>query len=335
VWVSAVALLAVVAWGVFGFREAIASAAGAPFEQLTAQEIRWAQLYGGVDLGGAAGIAMALAPILGALAILGAFMHRKWWLLLLVAALVLVTQSPSRTSTLSLTVSAATFALLVGRIRNVRWRPGRLGVLAVFFAASAFLYFMYVGGQLDKNDLAPGLVPAPWVVSGLEQPLVYGLGGLSAFSVAAESPSLGNPYGQPGRSVYILVRILSSVGIETPTPDPFASYVDIPIPFNVYTAFGDAYFDGGLAGVVIVFLATGVAVSYAWRRAAAGSVAAAWVASILVTVLVSTPLSLRVGNVDVWLQAVVGAVVIRLVTWERKRTRAKHVPLSAADGSTS
>ncbi|MGY1698673.1 hypothetical protein [Geodermatophilus sp. SYSU D00766] len=263
------------------------------------------------------------------MAVLGAVFHRRVWLLLLVPTLMLVTQSPSRTATLSLLVSTVTFGVLVHLIRGSVIKVGRLGAVAATCLVVGATYFSYIGSQLDKSDLPSGLAMSGWVPPGMGPPLLYELGGLSAFSVLADAPVAGNPYGSPGRSVYVVMRVLSLFGVKADAPAPFASYVSIPTPFNVYSAFGDAYFDAGLPGVVVIFFVVGAVIAYAWRRAMRGSLPAAWVVSVLASVLLATPLSLRFANVDVWIQALFGALVVYVLT--QVETRNGPVQLRQGD----
>jgi hypothetical protein len=323
-WVLApvsIALLGAVTWGVFAYRNAISAVLGQPFDQLDPKLVRWAELYGDVSLSGPASAVIALAPLLGALAVIGGLCHGWWWYLLLPAALGLSMQSPSRTATLSLALTSLFFFLLLlksaGTTLQTRRRPpgqGRaLGIVAIV-GVLGLGYFAWVGQQLDKSTMPRGLFAAGWVPDALVQPLLYQLGGVSAFTAQLQhAPGEPGPYGAFGRSVYAVVKVGSLLGIQVDQPQPFASYVDIPVPFNTYTAFGDTYFDLGLAGVLVVFLLLGLVVHVAGRWPWPGHPEGVWVLAVMASVLTTTPLHMRFLDGDVLLQALLGVVLLRLV----------------------
>jgi len=232
-------VLATVGWGVWQYRTAVSTALGRPFDEVDPMLVRWAELYGDLTLSGSAGVAMALAPLLGACAVIGGLCHRRWWYLLIPVALAATMQSPSRTATLTVVVTSVFFFVLFSRSPGVpRSRPRRAPApwqtagLFVLAGALALVYFGFVGQQLDKSDV-PGLRLAGWVPGFMVQPLLYQVGSVSAFSAALDEPSGGEgPYGAFGRSVYAVVRLVQLAGVDIPTPDPFASYVEMPVPFN-------------------------------------------------------------------------------------------------------
>ena len=314
-------VLAAVGWGVLQYRSAISAALGRPFADADPKLVRWAELYGDLTLSGSAGAAMALAPLLGAFAVIGGLCHRWWWYLLLPVAVAATMQSPSRTATLTVVVTSVFFFVLLSRtpgepLRRPRVAPSRWRTVSLFSLAGALglVYFSFVGQSLEKVDVDPGLRTAGWLPDFLVQPLLYQLGSVSAFQATLDDPSGGEgPYGAFGRSVYAVVKLLQVMGVHISTPDPFASYVEIPVPFNTYTAFGDAYFDFGLAGVLIVFLFTGLVLHAltVWpRRGHPGSI---WALSLMTAVLTATPIHMRLLDLDILIPAAIGCVMVAFV----------------------
>ncbi|SNR77020.1 O-antigen polymerase [Blastococcus mobilis] len=316
-----VIVLGIVGWGVVQYRSAISAALGRPFGEADAKLVRWAELYGDLALSGSVGVAMALAPLLGAFAVIGGLCHRWWWYLLLPVALTATMQSPSRTATVTVLVTSVFFFVLLSRTPGLpRRRPPvapshwRTASLFSFVGALGLVYFSFVGQALEKSEVEPGLRTAGWLPDFLVQPLLYQLGSVSAFSAALDEPPDGEgPYGAFGRSVYAVVKLVQLVGVDIPTPAPFASYVEIPIPFNTYTAFGDAYFDFGLTGVLVVFLFTGLALHTltVWPRR--GHPGSAWALSMLMAVLTATPIHMRVLDGDILIPAAIGCAMVAFV----------------------
>jgi hypothetical protein len=333
-----VVVLGAVGWGVLQYRSAVSAAVGQPFGQVDAKLVRWTELYGNLALSGSAGAAQALAPLLGAFAVIGGLCHRWWWYLLLPVALTATMQSPSRTATLTVVVTSIFFFVLLSRtpgvpLRRPRAAPAPWRTVGTFSLAGALglVYFAFIGQQLDKADVVPGLRVAGWLPDFLVQPLLYQLGSVSAFSAALGEPSGGDgPYGAFGRSIYGIVKLAQVLGMHVPTPDPFASYVEIPVPFNTYTAVGDAYFDFGLAGVLVVFLVTGLILHAAsvWPRR--GHPASVWALSLMTAVLTATPIHMRLLDGDILIPAVVGCAMVAFVL----RPSRTGAPGSSRDGDS-
>jgi oligosaccharide repeat unit polymerase len=330
-----VVVLAIIGWGVVQYRSAVSAALGQPFSEVDTRLIRWAELYGDLQVSGAVGIALALAPLLGAFAVIGALCHHWWWYLLIPVALTATMQSPSRTATLTVVVTTVFFYVLFSRAPGIPRRrsgaagPARWRTVAVLALASAMglVYFAFVGQQLDKSDI-PGLRVADWLPDFLLQPLLYQVGSVSAFSAQLDEPSGEGPYGAFGRSIFAVVRGAQLVGIPLPRPEPFASYVEIPIPFNTYTAFGDAYFDFGLAGVVVLFLGTGLILHAltVWPRP--GHPGSIWGLSLMAAVLTTTPIHMRLLDGDIVIPAMIGCAMVIFVL------RPARAPQPAAIGAS-
>lgn len=320
--VAAVVVLLLSLYGVLQYRSAVSAAlGGTPFSQLDPQLVRWAELYGNLKLSTTAAVALSAAPLLGCIAVVGGLAHRWWWYLLVPVALLLVSQSPSRTATLGVVVGSVFFFLFLSRAQGGALQTrgplisGRkLGAVVVVAAGLGLTYFTYIGQALSKSTAAPGLFPARWVPTGLVEPLLFQVGGVSAFTQALAHPvDPGGPYGHFGRSMYLVVRIAQALGIHLPGPAPYADYVDIPTAFNTYTAFGDVYFDLGLAGVIGLFLVMGLLVHLFSRWPERGHPVSAWLLGTMVVALGDSAIDVRFLDVDVVLQAVGGALLLALV----------------------
>ncbi|WP_029431273.1 oligosaccharide repeat unit polymerase [Blastococcus sp. URHD0036] len=320
--VAVVVVAAAVIWGTLQYRAEVSAVLGMPFDQVDTKLIRWAELYGDLSLSAPGGLAQSLGPLLGVLGIVGGLYHRWWWYALVPVAVYASMQSPSRTGTLTVAVTCVFFFLLMSRSRNAslgRQSGGsasRVATIAVFTVVGALglVYFGTTAQDLDKSELPAGLEVAEWMPAESIQPLLYQVGGVSAFTAALdETEGTASPYGDTGRSVYGLVKVVQGLGFDVPTPAPFATYVDMPIPFNTYTAFGDAYFDWGLAGVVGVFLLLGLVLHLVGTWPSRGHPVSVWAMSLMGSVLTATPIHMRLLDIDILMPGLVGCVVLSLV----------------------
>jgi hypothetical protein len=274
---------------------------GADLAQLSSSAIRAAQLAG--TRGGPLTLGLALSPLLGALGVYGALRYSRWWLLVTAFALFVTLQYPARITTLGLAVSCATFSAyarpLVARDPQApaaRGRPSTPVTVAqlLVVASAALAYFIYTGAQLKKDVVASFFVQdwtwPQWLLS----PVQYVVGGLSGMAAAIGSP-IGDPYGADGHPVTTYLPILLSG--EHPK-DTIAGYTLAPFPVNVYTAFGDLYFDWGITGVIGLSLLLGLAAQIAYRLHHR-RLELTWVAAMLVNVLLSTGMAYRLFYLDV------------------------------------
>lgn len=228
----------------------------------------------------------------------GTRLTRNWWSLVGIA-LVVTMQSPARITTLTVVVTtAAMWLYLRGGAHDARvprWKMV-LGLVAVLVGSSA--YFQSVGDDLGKSDLLIrdyGESPVPAAVLG---PTVYFTGGLSALTVALEDghdPTNGNV----GRSVFLLPRIAALALPDIDPPETHASFVRIPNRFNVFTAWGDMYFDFGLLGVILLSLVLGLVTVTVHARAMGGQLVSVWLGAVTVAVLASTAQAFRLFYVDI------------------------------------
>lgn len=330
------ALGVAVAIGVYIFRAQVSAYVGADFEQLSATAVRRAQNTGA--RGGPLTLLMALAPLLGALGIYGGLRFSRWWYVVTALALVAVLQSPARTTTLGLVVTCATFyAYARPTIRRdpdaprVAQRSSRALVIQFAAVAAAGLaYFVYTGRQLGKDAIAfasvTGWTWPEWLLS----PVQYLVGGTAGLSAVTSSRLYGSPFEDTGQSVFLLFRLVGQ------QPETVAEFTPAPFPINVYTGFGNMYFDFGLAGVAVLSLVLGLFAQRGYRSYRL-RLEFAWVAAVLVSLLVSTGIVYRLFALDVVALLLSGwlafAWLRRSEHWQRRHTAAS-APVIAPRAAT-
>lgn len=298
--------------GYLAFRRGIEGTVGRSFTDLTLTEVRYAQNYMERTTDPTL-LLFSLASVVACLGIDGAIRYSRAYYLTIPVVLYLVAQSPARTHLLSVVVTAFVFYLLTRRSyshagRGRRRRRGRPR-LAIFASALVVLlvsfgYFQYVGASLGKLDPVNSSVP---VVEILRSPVVYFTGGVSALTVAIEegqSPGSGS-----GKTIYVLYRVASLLGVDVSVPETISGYVNIPEPFNVYTGFGDVWFDFGFAGLCILYGFFGFLLGWAISGARRGSRPHVFAAALLLAVAASTSLTWRLFALDTVFTGVVGALV--------------------------
>jgi hypothetical protein len=95
-------------------------------------------------------------------------------------------------------------------------------------------------------------------------------------------------------------------------PDTVAEFVRIPELYNTYTMFGDVYFDFGLPGVIVMFFFFGFAVERMHRRARAkNSLAASWIAAVLIAIMFGGTVTFRLFWLDTALWLVAGTFLMQ------------------------
>lgn len=313
VLVSAVLAGAVVI-GLFAFRSQVASATGAAFGDLTLEEVRRAQTSDARG-GGIGALLIAANPVLACLGVYAARQGYRWGWILPIFSFVVAMQSPGRLISISLVIQTIAFYVYV-RDPGLN-RPHNRG--RVVFAGTAgfilaVLVFNYVGDRLGKNAAAisyfAGYGWPQWTLS----PVLYFTGGLSALAVALQ---YGIDPQEQGGSVFALMRVFEAMGVVPESPDTLGAYVPIPIPFNVYTAFGQIWFDFGTLGVMVLSFLLGGLSSFGHRRARNGSIGWAWVSSSCVALMLTLPLTYRLFFLDVALQLLAGLALFAFMARSR------------------
>jgi hypothetical protein len=302
------AVAAVVFLALYIFRSYISGYYGADLGQLSSSAIRAAQLAG--TRGGPLTLGLALSPLLAALGVYGALRYSRWWLLVTALALFATLQYPARITTLSLAVSCAAFSAYARpAVRQDPAAPasrGRRSTAALVLqllvvACAALAYFVYTSIQL-RNDVVAAFYVRDWTwPDWMLSPVQYLVGGVAGLTAATALPD-GDPYGPDGHPVTVYLPLL--VSGQNP-PDTIAGFTPAPFPVNVYTAFGDLFFDFGIGGVIALSLVLGLVVQATYRQHHR-RLEWAWVTAVLVNVLLSTGLAYRLFYLDVAVMAVAG-----------------------------
>jgi len=311
--------------GVVAFRDDIASAAGAGFDALSLQQVRHAQVTNARG-GGLLGILGAAPPILSCLGVYGALTHSRWWFVLSGIALGASLQTPARTFTLALVVCMVVFYFYARRgvvrsslpTRRFSRRPVLIAALA---AGTAFIAFNYFDAALGKDKFALSFFPQYSWPKPLLGIILYVTGGVSAFSTAIEANA--NPFaGQEGQSVFLFARLWNFIQPEFHSPETLGEFVNIPIPFNNFSAFGQIYFDYGMGGVALLSVLFGGLAVVAHRAAMDGKFAWIWVSAVMASLLFYTPAGFRLFFLDTVFQLGLGVFVFFFVRSRNRTVRA-------------
>ena len=290
--------------GVYEFRAGVSGAVGADISQLTPSQIRAAQT-GAARGGGLLALLAGLNPLLACLGIYGYLRFSRMFGLVTIAALGASLQTPARLSTVMLVVQATIFYYYCRRSIPLRGNQdlskpgiGRIKLLMLGGAASiaSITFFNLLGSQLGKVDTAAAYFPQYSWPSWTLSPLLYLTGGYPALSQAITSGT--DPFEHPN-SVFLLARIWASVDPLYHAPDTLAGYVPIPVPFNVYTGFGQVWYDFGFIGTIILSALLGILAVSSHRRAMAGQLQYAWTSSLVASLLLAMPQTYRLFFLDV------------------------------------
>jgi len=337
--VLVVVVLAAVLVGYRAFVSGISEATNATFSQLTLEEVRRAQNTGARG-GGALALLGSLGPLLGCLGLYGAARHSRVFLIGPLIALAIALQNPSRLNSISLLVTLVAFWLYLraGQVRNVhelpfpdrprtqpgsrarptvgrakvgsRWSPGwsrRKAILVGAIAAGgALTLFNVVGNALGKSASTAAGFPAydwpAWTLS----PVFYFTGSYPALTVAMSNDT--SPY-EPGTSFFSVLRLAAAFDASIKPPETIAQYSSIPVPFNLYSGFGQVYFDVGILGLVVVFGGLGVLLQRLHTAALRGHLSAIWAVSTLTSVVLALPQGFVLFNLDVTVRLLVGVAM--------------------------
>ncbi len=323
------AILGIVFIGFHTFVNNIVGATGHAFGQLSLLQIRAAQ-NGAARGGGIFALFGAATPLLACLGVYGAYRFSRGWLVFTGLSLILSLQSPSRLNSIGLILTVVTFWLYLDRTHRLkRARPLRhlrRAVLPMIGVVSALTIFNIVGSKLGKNGATDSLFPTYGMPQWTLSPIIYFTGGLSAFSVAL-SDSI-DPY-DTGSSYYAILRVAEWFDARFAAPETIGEWVYIPIPFNLYSGFGQLYFDGGLVGMIaaLVFLGwLGVALH---RQALIGSLSAAWGSAVMANILFALPLGFIALNLDVVFRLLLGLWAFWFMS------RPSHLPMGRSSRGRS
>lgn len=332
---ACVAAGVLVAVGALAFRSGVSAATGADFGQLTPSQVRAAQT-GAARGGGLPALLAGLNPFLACLGVYGYVRFYRLFALATVGAVVASLQTPARLSTVMLIVQAAVFYYYCRRslpLRSSRYPDKvagsriRIMLLAGSAAAVSMAFFNYLGSQLGKVETVAAYFPNYPLPSWTLSPLLYLTGGYPALSTAISSGT--DPFQHPN-SLFLLARIWAFIDPLYQAPDTLSAYVPIPIPFNVFTGFGQMWYDFGLVGTVTLSALLGLLAVRSHRRAMAGQLAYAWVSSLVASLLLATPQTYRLFFLDVDLALAAGFVFFAWLPKEGGRSLRRH--LRAAPG---
>lgn len=298
------------------FRTGIESATGTSFDELDSVTVRYAQNYLEGSSGGPLTVFFGLGAIVLALLLwAGRRFSRLFYLPMLVVAAAIV-DSPARTYTLSVAAACVAFAcyLRATSTGGARMRPARLLGAALLIGGAAMAYFLSVGQSLNKGQSLHRVSGGGWLPDPVRELILYFSGGVVALSnalAANEDPSaLGG-----GRSLAGLIRLVSLIDPGVRRVETIAPVSYIPVPFNLYTAPGDVWFDLGWVGLIALFFLFGLALGVAHARAVTGDPGAMFVGAVLIASLAATPLNLNLFAVQNMMVLVVGWLVFRGLSW--------------------
>lgn len=313
--ISMAALSTMFVVGAATFRAGVESATGAAFDQLDARSIRYAQNYLEAS-GGPYALFFSLGVVLVPLLVLAGRNYSRLFYVLILPVMGAIVQSPARSYALAVAGATLAFSLYQRSTPSVRprLRASRVLSLVLVSMGAAAAYFVSVGASLGKGQGLQGASNSSWLPDWLEGMVLYFAGGVSALSVAVESG--GNPSRNAfGRSASVVFRVLSEILPGITTPETIAPSSYIPVEFNLYTAPGDLWFDFGWVGVVGVFFCIGVSLGLAHDRATGGDLGAMFVAALLVSSLVATPLNLNILTIQTLFLLITGWLVFRSLSW--------------------
>jgi hypothetical protein len=162
-----------------------------------------------------------------------------------------------------LTLTAALFY----DARRIRTRTYVVGAAATFVAvAGTFVLYDLMTGDRHGGLVGQGTVDVPRVMEPLARPLVYATGPLAAFgSLMRFQDEI-----YQGRATLRSASRLTAAFEPVSMPPAPGVYYAVPVPFNTYTVFREAYEDAREAGVVILSFLMGLVVQglFLWMRAA-------------------------------------------------------------------
>jgi oligosaccharide repeat unit polymerase len=313
-------LTGLVAYGLFSFRESISSLAQVSFSELTAQQIRYFQVYEATQVGRASSL-MGLAGLASFVNLL-AFRLLLPRLVMFLLPILLTMGTPSRTTTLNAVVVAGVAAITSGRIQllgSAKWSVARrrfavaVGVgLALLFG---YTYFVSLGNSLGKSGdgSLTGLTP------GLENALIYFSGSWSALSEVTAVGAQYAPQVDGYRVFWGLSEVGQLLGLLPDRVPLLGAGVPIPFTYNTYTAVGDTYLAGGLAGLLLGWVVFGGLSGLVTVRLRSDRLLpVVWLNAVLVGIAASSFSGLRLFVFDTVALSLLGMALLAWMSRERK-----------------
>lgn len=270
------ALTGIALYGAYSYRTAISESAG-PLSELTRQQLRAFSHDAAV---GPSGALLALASLGIAIALVGRGIPMAVRAISGVGcALSLASQTSRSMVILSLAIPLVFYAQFQGRsATNVSPIPAtsitqvRKYIPAVFGLTLGALYFIWEGARQDVVAIRDS--------SPVETIAVYLAGNGAALGSAIDNDL--KPTAGFGRTIWILPRIFSLLGLASPPPEVVLESSGVRGGFNTYSWMGDVIFDWGYLGIPIFGIGLAWSVSYLFRRAKIGtSLIVSWCTAIL------------------------------------------------------
>lgn len=289
--------------GVLSYRSRISVATGADFSMLSAETVRSTEAL--LTTAGIGGLLFSVSPLLCVVGVMGGTWFRPQWLALTALGLLAAGNTPGRTPFLT-ALAAALLTWWYTRIdrASTRWSGVRTTLVICAVIAAGFAYFYLVGSELNKADVAT-IADTTWFPKQFHSIALYWLGGPIALSTALES-GLNPVFGNQGRSFYIFIKLASLIDPSIVPPETAAAYVSIPAATNAYTGIGDVWFDGGAAGLFVLFAFCGVLSGWSFFRARSGDIRWLWIAAFLSALVLVLPIAAHFFELSVVLWALVG-----------------------------
>jgi oligosaccharide repeat unit polymerase len=298
--------------GILHYRSAVEQAAGTSWGNIDKTLVRYYEtnfLSGSI---GYRGTLISLGPLVVCVALYGARLGIRYGLLAIPIVVAGQLHSQSRTGLFTILLVPLLFSIYTSVVNpNKLDRPRmvtlRSAALLVVVGGSSLLVFSLTTDSLGKSTTDSPYYRDALISEPFRSPALYVAGGTAALSEALDE-RINPTDGSSGKSVFVIYRAARSVGILENNPTTIASFVQIPGPFNVYTGFGDIWFDFGWAGVLLLPFCFGALVHLFWRHASMANPGYAVGAAALTAALVTSPISMRVLNIDTVIHVIAGGV---------------------------
>lgn len=313
-------LTGLVAYGLFNFRESVSSLAQVSFSELTAQQVRYFQVYEATQVGTASSLLglAGLASFVNVLAFRSVLPRMGMFLL----PIALTMGTPSRTTTLNAVVVAGVAALSSGRIQvlgSAKWSVARrrstVAVGATLALLFGYTYFVSLGTSLGKSGdgSLTGLSP------GLENALIYFSGSWSALSEVTAVGARYAPQVDGYRVFWGLSEVGQLIGLLPDRVPLLGAGVPIPFTYNTFTAVGDTYLAGGLAGLLLGWAVFGGLSGLVTARMHSDRpLPLVWLNAVLVGIAASSFSGLRLFVFDTVAMSLVGMALLAWMSRERE-----------------
>jgi oligosaccharide repeat unit polymerase len=241
---------------------------------------------------------------------------RKTYVLLGIGALLLLLLTSGRANLIRALIWSAVALLLYRNRAPITWRRFSSAVAALVVVLTIFVFMGgFIGKTLGNSELRSQQynksVPASLVI-----PYLYLAGPIPALDDVLADPAVGRASGVTIRPVF---QVSHALGLTDYVPAKVQTYRRIPYAFNLTTALGPIYQDGGSVGVMLFSFLQGAVVGFAFALCRQTRLATdRLIVGLLVVGLVSAPIDLYVNNLSVWIQL---TLLLFARSWERRARR--------------